>query len=76
MKPFLNSTIGLSSPYMFKISRSVFTLLLIPVSFTNREFLIVNDTGISKRVKTDRDILNMYGEDRPIVEFRNGFIIY
>lgn len=44
--------------------------------FTNREFLIVNDTGISKRVKTDRDILNMYGEDRPIVEFRNGFIIY
>ncbi len=44
--------------------------------FTNREFLIVDDTGISKRVKTDRDILNMYGEDRPIVEFRNGFIIY
>lgn len=44
--------------------------------FTNREFLIVDDTGIIKRVKTERDIIDMYGEDRPIVKFRNGFIIY
>lgn len=46
------------------------------IIFTNREFLIIDDSGIIKRVKTERDIIDMYGEDRPIVKFRNGFIIY
>lgn len=44
--------------------------------FTTREFLVVGDEGILSRTKTDQDIVNMYGEKTPVVEFRNGFIIY
>lgn len=44
--------------------------------YSGRIFYVVGDEGIERKEQTDRDILRMYGEQRPIVEFKNGFTIY